>query len=534
MLSVFQPRKAYAYYETKLKGICVHGEDLANEGIEKSLTKIASYGYNAIFFLVKTPEGKVYFKSKQLPLYMDIFGDVVREAHKKNIKVYAYFPVIMDKNYASKYPKEKMVNIGNTSNDYYVSLLSDNYIKYLKDFIGELLNYDVDGILLDYIRFPNGSYDFSDTFNKLVQSSGINLPKIKDLAYKTFVKPSDWKTLFVSYEQGDSDVVKWVNLRESVVRSVSSVLTNYAKSIKPSISVGAFTVSRGYRYQTIASAPKISGSLAYQVVNFAQYPTVFKGVLDFMAPMVYLSDLEESSDYAEVVSKTIKSLNGNDFPVYVTVNPDSITLSEMMKELYYAYKNAEGVVLFRYPLFTMGTVYPDQLMPEVGKTSNVKILCSDGKNITAKFTFGESYFIPLTQKAVLLSPFFDYYNIVLTIGSKHYSVNGTSLEMDVAPFISDSRTFVPVRFIGEALGFSVSWDGSKKEVKIAGNSNIVLIIGSKHYSVNGTSLEMDVAPFISDSRTFVPVHFIGEALGFSVSWDGSKNSVTIKAFKQID
>ena len=464
----FDVLRVSASTQVKLKGICVRGEDLSSEGIEKSLLKIASFGYNAIFFLAKTPEGKVYFKSKNYPLMLDVFGDVVKYSHKNGIKVYAYFPVIMDKNYSTKYPKEKMVNIGNTSNDYYVSLLSDNYVKYLEGFISELLAYDVDGILLDYIRFPNGSYDFSDSFNTLASSSNINIAKVKDLAYKTFVKPSDWKTLFASYEQGDSDVVKWVNLRQSVVRNVSLTLVNFAKSIKPSLSVGAFTVSRGYRYATIAEAPKISASLAYQLVNFAQYPTVFKGVLDFIAPMVYLSNLEEVSDYSQIVAASIKQILGNDFPVYIAINPDGVTLSETMNELYYAYKNAQGAVIFRYPLFVMGVIQSPTLEPSVSESTSANIFCSDGKTVETEFSFGQAKFVPINQKAIILSPYFDYYKITLTIGHKSYSINGDSREMDVAPFISDSRTFVPIRFVAEAIGLDVNRDALNNSVTIDG------------------------------------------------------------------
>ena len=38
--------------------------------------------------------------------------------------------------------------------------------------------------------------------------------------------------------------------------------------------------------------------------------------------------------------------------------------------------------------------------------------------------------------------------------------------MDVAPFIEDSRTFVPARFVSEALNSNVLWNGVKREVTI--------------------------------------------------------------------
>jgi hypothetical protein len=47
--------------------------------------------------------------------------------------------------------------------------------------------------------------------------------------------------------------------------------------------------------------------------------------------------------------------------------------------------------------------------------------------------------------------------IELTIGSNKYKVDGEEREMDTAPFVKDMRTFVPIRFVAEALGKRVSY-----------------------------------------------------------------------------
>jgi hypothetical protein len=54
----------------------------------------------------------------------------------------------------------------------------------------------------------------------------------------------------------------------------------------------------------------------------------------------------------------------------------------------------------------------------------------------------------------------------MTIGSKTITVDGTESDMDVAPFIQNSRTFVPIRFVSEALGCTVEWDDATKTVTI--------------------------------------------------------------------
>lgn len=53
-------------------------------------------------------------------------------------------------------------------------------------------------------------------------------------------------------------------------------------------------------------------------------------------------------------------------------------------------------------------------------------------------------------------------SVVFRIGVSAYVVNNqTIVKMDVAPFIQNDRTFVPVRFLGNALGVTddrIVWD----------------------------------------------------------------------------
>ena len=38
--------------------------------------------------------------------------------------------------------------------------------------------------------------------------------------------------------------------------------------------------------------------------------------------------------------------------------------------------------------------------------------------------------------------------------------------MDVAPFIENNRTFVPIRFVAESLGYQVEWNDTTRQVII--------------------------------------------------------------------
>jgi len=108
-------------------------------------------------------------------------------------------------------------------------------------------------------------------------------------------------------------------------------------------------------------------------------------------------------------------------------------------------------------------------------------------------------------------------------------LDGKTVPTDADPFIDDKgRTMVPVRFISEALGAEVGWNGNTGTVTITkGGAVIKLTIGSPQIIINGKAAAMDTAAVIKDSRTFVPVRYIAEALGLSVGWDGPTRTVIL-------
>jgi len=110
-------------------------------------------------------------------------------------------------------------------------------------------------------------------------------------------------------------------------------------------------------------------------------------------------------------------------------------------------------------------------------------------------------------------------------------VNGDKvLFPDAQPFIDENgRTQVPVRFVSEALGADVSWNGEEKKVTVDLNSrNVALTIDSKNYQINNQNYQMDTVALLLSSRTFVPIRFVSEALGANVVWDQATRSVYIK------
>ncbi|MBP8707484.1 MAG: copper amine oxidase N-terminal domain-containing protein, partial [Caldisericia bacterium] len=90
-------------------------------------------------------------------------------------------------------------------------------------------------------------------------------------------------------------------------------------------------------------------------------------------------------------------------------------------------------------------------------------------------------------------------------------------------------TFVPLRFISEAFGSKVEWQnvGKGRIIITLKEKIIILNIGSKEATINGTSYTLLAPPEIKNGRTFVPVRFISEGLGAEVLWNAQYQEVTI-------
>lgn len=115
-------------------------------------------------------------------------------------------------------------------------------------------------------------------------------------------------------------------------------------------------------------------------------------------------------------------------------------------------------------------------------------------------------------------------------------VNGKYISPDASPFIKNSSTYVPIRFISEALNIkNIKWDAESNSVTIKNSDKTLILFVNKNYAyINDKYVKLENNALISNSRTFVPVRFISECFNAYVDWDDTTQTVLIDSNKTVE
>lgn len=142
-----------------------------------------------------------------------------------------------------------------------------------------------------------------------------------------------------------------------------------------------------------------------------------------------------------------------------------------------------------------------------------------------------TYYVRVTSKDSFYHSKLDY---SLSINSPDFKppikvlLNGEQIQFDQQPIIQNGRTLVPLRAIFEAMGATVEWDQKTQTVTAKSETvTVVMKVGDKTMTKNGTKITLDVPPQIVNNRTLVPARAVAESFGADVKWDGATQTVII-------
>ncbi|MCL2677742.1 MAG: N-acetylmuramoyl-L-alanine amidase [Clostridiales bacterium] len=108
-------------------------------------------------------------------------------------------------------------------------------------------------------------------------------------------------------------------------------------------------------------------------------------------------------------------------------------------------------------------------------------------------------------------------------------INGAAFYNDTPPFLHlPGYNYASVRDLSEALGFKCEYFGEEQLVVLSKPGfSLTVKIGSDEMLLNGQKMLASVPSVFYNSRVYVGLRALAEALGATVGWDGETNSVTI-------
>lgn len=110
------------------------------------------------------------------------------------------------------------------------------------------------------------------------------------------------------------------------------------------------------------------------------------------------------------------------------------------------------------------------------------------------------------------------------------NLNGQPLATSVSPLQVGGRTLVPMRDIFEALGAQLTWNPLAQTITAQRDlTTIQLAINNPNALVNGRNVVLEQPAQLVNGRTFVPLRFVAEATGAQVNWNGPLQLVSIRS-----
>lgn len=122
---------------------------------------------------------------------------------------------------------------------------------------------------------------------------------------------------------------------------------------------------------------------------------------------------------------------------------------------------------------------------------------------------------------------------VLLDNTKSVFIDDKQIELKEGSIVYEDRIFLPIREISDALGLEVGYVEEQKIVTLNGGK-IQLPINQNKAVVNGKILAIDkendkVGTIVVKNKTYLPLRFISESIGYSVDYNSNSGQINIKA-----
>ena len=118
-------------------------------------------------------------------------------------------------------------------------------------------------------------------------------------------------------------------------------------------------------------------------------------------------------------------------------------------------------------------------------------------------------------------------------GSNGIYVMNKKINNTEKALVKSNIVYIPVRLVGEGLGYKVTWSSATNTMSLAkGSETIVLVSGKTNATVNKKAVKLDAAPYLSGGRLFAPLTIVSKYMGLEAAYDSKQNNVSISQ-KQV-
>ncbi len=233
---------------------------------------LKSVGATDAFLMAKNTEGGRYYPvdGGSGP---DRFGTALEALQQNGIRVHAWLPVNRDPRLARLHPDWAMQNIAGPRSSDWLSPSHPGFRRHLLETIEALVTrYPVDGLHLDYLRYPDISHDFSET----TLAAFRDATGIRDASKQSLVAGDHY--------------LPWMTWRNSRITAQTAAIHDLVRDLR-----GAEFELSAALIDEAAVSFRAADTFGQDYSGLAQY-------LDIISPMAYFT---QDNEPAQLVNRTV-------------------------------------------------------------------------------------------------------------------------------------------------------------------------------------------------------------------------------------
>ncbi|MBN1947215.1 MAG: polysaccharide deacetylase family protein [Bradymonadales bacterium] len=152
---------------------------LGDHDPDQIASDLAGTGITDVFLMARSPEGVDYFREGNDSSSDSLFGRTLALLQAQGIRVHAWIPVLLNRRLATERPELAMIGAGGAPSGDWISPAHPEVLDSFTQTVREIADrFPVDGIHLDYIRFPSLDYDFSQpSLQAFNRDTGLEPPE---------------------------------------------------------------------------------------------------------------------------------------------------------------------------------------------------------------------------------------------------------------------------------------------------------------------------------------------------------------------